>query len=57
MLVMLLVFAGIIAGLFVGVHAGITTTRFQAIESNAGRWVLVNEKTGETKWEWTGRVP
>ncbi len=57
MLVMLLVFAGIIAGLVVGVHAGITTTRFQAIESNAGRWVLVNEKTGETKWEWTGRVP
>jgi len=28
----------------------------EAAQHNAGRWV-VDEKTGKTAWEWTGRTP
>lgn len=47
---------GFSAGLAVGITHGACGILRDAAQHNAGRYTA-NEKTGETKWEWTGRVP
>lgn len=57
MIVVWITIAALAVGILIGSYSGYDWCRQQAIKNNAGRWLLVNERTGETKWEWTGRVP
>jgi len=49
-----LLFIGLIVGVFLGIHIGITQLRKEAINHGAAYWTV--DKEGETKFNWKNSI-